>query len=89
LVKLILKQLLKVFGFNPWGVGSVPWDVASRMEKDKYLQEMIGSTCNAYAWRLKMVWDVNEWWRLTTYEHCASDIGSLEGKELATNSREW
>ncbi len=41
LVKLASEQLLKVLGLNAWGVGSVPRDAASRMEKDEDLQRMI------------------------------------------------
>jgi hypothetical protein len=41
LVKLVSKQLLKVLGLNAWGVGSVPRDATSRMEKDENLQGMI------------------------------------------------
>jgi hypothetical protein len=41
LVKLALKQLLQVLGLNAWGVGSMPRDATSRMEKDENLQEMI------------------------------------------------
>jgi hypothetical protein len=37
LVKLTSEQLLKVLGFNAWGVGSVPRDATSRMEKDEDL----------------------------------------------------
>ncbi len=40
LVKLTLKQLLQVL-FNGWGVGSVPQDATSRMEKDENFQQMI------------------------------------------------
>jgi hypothetical protein len=45
-------------GFIAWGVGSVPQDATSWMEKDEDLQEMIWSTCFVYAWWLKMAWDV-------------------------------
>jgi len=41
LVRLVSKQLLKVLGLNVWGVGSVPQDATSRMEKDEDLQGMI------------------------------------------------
>jgi len=37
LVKLASDQLLKVLGHNAWGVGSVPRDATSRMEKDENL----------------------------------------------------
>jgi len=37
LVKLASEQLLKVLGLNAWGMGSVPRDVTSRMEKDEDL----------------------------------------------------
>jgi hypothetical protein len=47
-------------------VGSVPWNVASQMEKDEYLQQMIQSTCFVYAWWLKMAWDDKTWdWKFT------------------------
>jgi len=41
LVKLVLEQLLKVLGLNGWGVGNVPQDATSRMEKNEDLQGMI------------------------------------------------
>jgi hypothetical protein len=37
LVRLASEQLLKVLGLNAWGVGNVPQDATSRMEKDEYL----------------------------------------------------
>jgi len=49
LVKLASKQLLQMSGFNAWGVGIVPQNVTSRMEKDEDLQEIIRSTCCVYA----------------------------------------
>ncbi len=58
LVKLASEKLLKVLGLTAWGVGSVPRDVASRMEKDEDLQGIIRSTCCAYARQLKTAWDV-------------------------------
>jgi hypothetical protein len=61
LVKLASKQLLKVLGFNVWGVGSVPQDATSRMEKDEDLQGMIRSTHSVYAGQLKTTWDVKNW----------------------------
>ncbi len=61
LVKLTLEQLLKVLGINAWGVGSVPRDAASRMEKDEDLQGMIRSTSCVYARQLKTAWDVKNW----------------------------
>jgi hypothetical protein len=39
LVKLASEQLLKVLGLNAWGVGSVPRDATSRMEKDENFHE--------------------------------------------------
>jgi hypothetical protein len=48
-------------GLNAWGVGSVPQNATSRMEKDENLQEIIQSTCYVYAQRLKMAWDVKNW----------------------------
>jgi hypothetical protein len=47
-----------VLGFNASGVGSVPQDAASRMEKDEDLQGMIRSTRCVYAQQLKTTWDV-------------------------------
>jgi hypothetical protein len=41
LVILASEQLLKVLGLNAWGVGSVPRDATSRVEKDEELQGMI------------------------------------------------
>jgi hypothetical protein len=58
LVKLASEQLLKVLGLNVWGVGNVPRDAASRMEKDEDLQGMIQSTRCVYARQLKTTWDV-------------------------------
>ncbi len=58
LVKLASEQLLKMLGLNAWGVGSVPRDATSRMEKDEDLQGMIRSTCCVYARQLKTAWDV-------------------------------
>jgi hypothetical protein len=58
LVRLASEQLLKVLGLNAWGVGSVPWDAISRMEKDEDLQGMIQSTRCVYARQLKTPWDV-------------------------------
>jgi len=49
LVRLASEQLLKVLGFNAWGVGNVARDATSRMEKDEDLQRMIQSTCCVYA----------------------------------------
>jgi hypothetical protein len=37
LVKLAWEQLLEVLGFNVWGVGNMPQDVTSLMEKDEDL----------------------------------------------------
>jgi len=61
LVKLASKQLLKVLGLNVWGMGSVPRDASSRMEKDEDLQGMIRSTRCLYARQLKTAWDVKYW----------------------------
>ncbi len=61
LVKLASEQLLKMLGLNAWGVGSVPRDAASRMEKDEDLQGMIRSTRCVYARQLKTAWDVKNW----------------------------
>jgi hypothetical protein len=38
-----------VLGLNAWGMGSMPQDATSRMEKDEDLQEMIQSTRCVYA----------------------------------------
>jgi hypothetical protein len=43
LVRLDSEQLLKVLGLNAWGVGNVPRNATSRMEKDEDLQGMIRS----------------------------------------------
>jgi hypothetical protein len=50
-----------VLGLNAWGVGSVPRDATSRMEKDEDLQGMIRSTRCVYAQQLKTAWDVKYW----------------------------
>jgi len=47
-----------MLGFNAQGLGNMLWDVASWMEKDKDLQEVIRFTSSAYARWLKMAWDV-------------------------------
>jgi L-rhamnose isomerase len=61
LVKLALEQLLEVLGLNAWGMGSMPQDATSLMEKDEDLQEMIRSTRCVYAQQLRMTWDVKNW----------------------------
>jgi hypothetical protein len=61
LVTLASEPLLKVLGLNAWGVGSVPRDATSRMEKDEDLQGMIRSTRCVYARQLKTAWDVKYW----------------------------
>jgi len=61
LVRLASEPLLKVLGLNAWGVGSVPQDETSRMEKDEDLQGMIPSTYCVYARQLKTAWDVKYW----------------------------
>ncbi|CAK9265676.1 unnamed protein product [Sphagnum jensenii] len=61
LVRLASEQLLKVLGLNAWGVGSVPRDATSQMEKDEDLQGMIRSTHCEYARQLKTAWDVKYW----------------------------
>jgi hypothetical protein len=61
LVRLASEPLLKVLGLNAWGVGSVPRDATSRMEKDEDLQGMIRSTRYVYARQLKTAWDVKYW----------------------------
>jgi hypothetical protein len=50
-----------MLGLNAWGVGNVPRDATSWMDKDEDLQEMIRSTYCVYARRLKMAWDVKNW----------------------------
>jgi len=50
-----------VLGLTTWGVGNVPRDAASRMEKDENLQRIIRSTRYAYARQLKTTWDVKYW----------------------------
>jgi hypothetical protein len=37
LVRLASELLLQVLGFNAWGMGNVPWDATSQMEKDEDL----------------------------------------------------
>jgi hypothetical protein len=61
LVRLASEPLLKVLGLNAWGMGSVPQDATSRMEKDENLQRMIQSTRYVYARQLKTAWDVKYW----------------------------
>jgi hypothetical protein len=41
LVKLSSEQMLQVLGLNAWGMGNVPRDATSWMEKDENLQKMI------------------------------------------------
>jgi hypothetical protein len=47
-----------MLGLDAWGVGSVPQNATSQMEKDEDLQKIIRSTHYVYAQRLKMAWDV-------------------------------
>ncbi len=61
MVRFVLEQLLKVLGLNARGVGSVPRNATSRMEKDEDLQGMIRSTRCVYARQLKTTWDVKYW----------------------------
>jgi hypothetical protein len=61
LVKLALEQLLQVLGLNAWGVGNMPQDATSHMEKYEDLQKMTRSTRFVYARQLKMAWDVKNW----------------------------
>ncbi len=58
LVKLTSEQLLHVLSFNVWGVGNVPRNATSQMEKDEDLQEMIRFAYCVYARQLKMARDV-------------------------------
>jgi len=48
-------------GLNGLGVGSMPRNATSQMEKDGKLQKMIWSTHFVYAWQLKMAWNVKNW----------------------------
>jgi len=50
-----------VLGLNAWVVGNVLQNVASWIEREKNLQEMIQSTHSTYAKQLKMTWDVKNW----------------------------
>jgi len=50
-----------VLGFNVWGVGNMPRNATSWMEKDEDLQEIFLSTYCVYAQLLKMAWDVKNW----------------------------
>ncbi len=61
MVKLASEQLLKVLGLNAWGMGNVPHDATSWMEKDEDLQGMIRSIRCVYARQLKTAWDVKIW----------------------------
>jgi hypothetical protein len=61
LVRFAFEQSLKVLGLNAWGVGRMPQDAKSRMEKDDDLQGMIRSTRCVYARQLKTTWDVKYW----------------------------
>jgi len=61
LVRLASEPLLKVLGLNAWGVGSVPQNATSRIEKDEDLQGMIRCTRCVYAQQLKTAWDVKYW----------------------------
>jgi hypothetical protein len=49
LVKLVSEQLLHVLGLNVLGMGSVPQNATSQMEKDENLQELIQSIRCVYA----------------------------------------
>ncbi len=50
-----------MLGLTTWGVGNVPRDATSRMEKNEDLQEMIRSIRCVYARQLKKAWDVKNW----------------------------
>jgi hypothetical protein len=63
LVRFASEQLLKVLGFNAWGMGSVAQDAIVQMEKDDDLQGIIRSTRCAYAGQLKTAWDAKNWER--------------------------
>ncbi len=59
--QICFKAIVEGVGLNAWGVGSVPRDATSRMEKDEDLQRMIRSTRCVYARQLKTAWDVKYW----------------------------
>jgi hypothetical protein len=59
LVKLASKQLLQVLSLNVSGVGSMPRNATSKWRKTKIYKRW--SIHFAYAWQLKMTWDVKNW----------------------------
>jgi len=77
LVRLAQEQLLKVLGFNAWGVGSVAPDAIVRMEKDEDLQGTIRSTRCAYARQLKTAWDVKNWERKSSKTSRKKQLGDV------------
>ncbi len=56
--QISFKETFACVGLNAWGVGNMPRDATSQMEKDEDLQKMIRSTRYVYARQLKMAWDV-------------------------------
>ncbi len=59
--QISFKATITGVGLNAWGVGSMPRNVTSRMEKDGELQKMIWFTRFVYAQQLKMAWNVKNW----------------------------
>ncbi len=59
--EISFRATFESLGLTAWGVGSVPQDAASRMEKDENLQGIIRSTRCAYARQLKTAWDAKYW----------------------------
>jgi hypothetical protein len=59
--QISFRAIVEGVGLNAWGVGSVPRDVTSRIEKDEDLEGMIRSTRCVYAQQLKTAWDVKYW----------------------------
>jgi hypothetical protein len=77
MVILNSERLLKVLDLNAWGVGSVPRDATSRMEKDEDLQGMIRSTRCVYARQLKTARDVKYWDRESSKTSRAKQLANV------------
>jgi len=61
LVRLAFKILLGIIGILAWGVGSIPQNAWTPLEKDENLIETIWATRVVHAKPLKIAWGVRNW----------------------------
>ncbi len=61
MVKLASKILLKIFGISNWGVGYIPQDAFSRIEKSEELGYTIFQCKLSYAKKAKLTWNATLW----------------------------